>query len=1233
MRKGKLKKEIFTIVMAFVMLGVQLFEVLPVQKVSAESAAKLRIVFTTDLHGQVVDVDYSKGSLFATGGLSKAATLIKQAKSEVPDNNTLLFDLGDVMYDFTTDYIYDFDENEIQPIYKAMASLNYDAIILGNHDYEYTLPYIQKQYGATGLQDKVIASNITDAVTGNHVWHENKIIEKNLTTADGQTVSVKVGVIGESIPTLSKKRCDYTGVLAGEDIVANVSKETRALKDQGADIVVVLAHSGIGSEEPAPMDENVGYALTRIEGVDAVLCGHKHAYFCADGKTQYDAYPGVDTETRLVNGKNLVMVANSGQGIGVIDLDVAGDKKIVGRKSQIRKVKTDTPIDAGIAAFMDKWGTTFVADSTEILCELDSSARWQNYFSAVEDNSPVQLLNDIAISYGLQYQNNVNTECKGLPVVAASRYSKYGSGSGLDYYDISKYFTSADLYQLMNYRIQLWRYRVTGAQLKEWLEWSASAYETAGNNILNVTSGPAVTSSPASIMTPSPTEHNATATPSSTGHNATSAAVSAEAITEKLGEQMEADTPVATGKDENEEDEKPADAEESNLPAQIEVSNEPVVDETAAPPSNVLDGILNYKGSKPLQYALQEMYLTDLSRFYVLDGIEYHINTAIAPRYDYNGKKINDTHRVDSVMRNGKEINDSDEFLLIVNRLDSTTIPDQFVTADMSKLSAADTRTFFKKYMQKKAECGTMGNLEDNNWSISYSNKHQYVLQTGSGASSLIESRPWIKELLDSSEDYDYYRADLAKKDLSDKTGPNVNLIALKDIETNHNVQVAVQATDSSGIASLSYLHGKYAADSIAWNGAQQVKDGYFACGENGVYSVKAMDGRGNQTVRYICINNINDGVLEAPQVDTYTNRKSYISGTAEPVTTIFFELEDSTVYKTTVNDDGNFKYELPPQNAGTKIFVYVKDDDGRVSARTVVTVKRTGPNKPVLDQVTTAVRTVTGELNDVNVYPVFILDNKKTVFMQDDGTQELYNASEIYQKDYRVEKLKMDIAADGAFTMSLPYLLTAKEDVKMRTLDVAARNSMGTKRAVKQTVPAKPVLNEVTNLTTKIKVFSEEKCSSATVTVGKKKYKITKKTYVSSKKMYRYVKKIKRTNSGVKVKAFLTNVKGDGAAVKIYKKEVVPDTPKLNKVKAGDKKITGHVDVVGDGTEAEGVTVSNTNTKVFVYVNGKKRTASIDFEGNYTLRLKHKIKSGTKIGVKARNKKGAGLKKTITVK
>ncbi len=1181
------------------MLVTQFAGVMPGKKAAAEGdTADLRIMFTTDLHGQVVDVDYSKGTLFPTGGLNKAVTLIKQAKSEVPDGNTLLFDLGDVMYDYTTDYIYNHDESETQPIYKAMASLNYDAIILGNHDYEYTLPYIQKQYETSGLKDKVIASNITDAVTGKHVFQENKIIEKTLKTADGQSVTVKVGVIGESIPTLSKKRCDYTGVLSGEDMVENVKKETKILKDAGADVVVVLAHSGVGSEQPAKMDENVGYALTQIDGVDAVLCGHMHSNFCADGTTHYDKYPGVDTEKGLVNGKNLVMVANVGQGIGVIDLGISTRKNIVTRKSQIRKTKKSTSADSTITSYMDKWGAVFGADSTEVLAELKNSARWQNYFGTIEDSSPIQLLNDMAISYGLEYQNNDNTDCKGLPVVAASRYSRYGAGSGLDFYDIKEDFTSADLYQLMNYRIQLWRYKVTGAQLKEWLEWAASAYETAGSNV--ITSGPAVSSSPQP------------GSPASGPGVTTGAGITTGGTVASAG---------------------PVKPEGQGETGNALIVNPGFSNRGITQTSDLLAGIVNYRGSKPLQYSLQELYLTDLSRFYIFDGVEYTIDTSVAPRYNYGAQKINDTWRVTNITINGQAVKDTDEVLLVVNRLDGTKIPNMFTTQALKKLSAADTREYFKKYMQKLSECGTLGNLEDNNWDVKYSNKYQYVVKTGSGASDLVESRSWIKGLLDSSEDYYYYRADLARMDKTDKSGPDLNLASLNEKETNHKVKVAVQATDRSGISSVRYLHGKYHGNSIAWQNAKDVQNGFAECDENGIYSVRAVDGKGNDTVRYIRINNINNGILEAPQVDTYTNRKSYITGTAEAVATIYFELEDSTVYHATVKDDGTFKYALPPQNAGKKVYVYVKDDEGRCSARTVVTVKRTGPNKPVMEKVTTAVRTVTGEINDKNVYPVFILESKKVVFMQDDGTEELYKQSDFYNKDYKIEKLAMTITADGTYTFSLPYLLTANTQLKVRTLDVAIRSSMGTKRTVKQTVPAKPVMQTVSNYSTKVKVFSEEKCKSATITVGKKKYTIKKKTYVASKKMYRYQRKIERTNSGVRVNAYLTNVKGNSPVLKTTKTEVVPDTPKVNKMKAGQKKITGHVDVVGDAAAEEGVTVENTNTKVFAIINGKKYSASIDFEGNYTIKLKYKLISGTKVVMKARNKKGMGIKKKYVIK
>lgn len=1185
MKKGKQVRRMVCMGLVLAMTVIQLLGEGLTLRASAEGAdtANLRLLFTTDLHGQVTNIDFTTGAAFPEGGLAKINTLLGKARAEVGRENTLTFDLGDVMYDYTTDYIYDYDENAIQPIYQAMATIGYDAITLGNHDFEYTLPYIQNQLRAAGLEDKVVLSNVKDANTGATVWNENKIIEKTLTTEQGNQLSVKVGVIGETIPTLSQKRCSYLGVLATEDIVDNVTKEAQVLKSQGADIIVVIAHSGIGDQVPAKMDDNVCYALTQVDNVDVVMSGHQHAFFCADGSTKYDSYPGVDTETGLVNGKNLVMSSNNGKGIGLVDLTLSGANgysQIVGRRSEIRKVKTSTAEDQNITNFLGTWANTFVGDSMQILCEMASNARLQNYFGTLEDDGVIQLLNDIGISYGLLYQNNENTAYQNLPVVSAARYSKYGGGSGEDYYDISNNFTKANLYQILNYRVQLWLYVVTGSQLKEWLEWSASAYETTGNVV-------------------------PTATPDASGVTTESgigSAASNSGINAKKAPKM------VSGQSKN-------------------LSQRKGIDQVG----DLLDGILSYKGSKPLQFVLQQEWRTEWGNYYVLDGIEYHIDTSVAPRYDYNGVMINDTRRVDHVTRNGQEIRDDEQFLLVVNRLNSKAVPNQFVTQSVDKLSQSKTRAFFEEYLQRESMCGTMKNTQDDNWSVGFSDEYQYVVKTGAGAADIAETKQWIKELLDHSEDFYFYRADFSARSTYDTTGPSLNLKSLNDEETHKDVRVAVQATDVSGIHSVRYLLGKYTEDSTVWDHATLLQN-YFDCKENGVYSVLAMDVYGNRTVRYIRINNINRSVLEAPKVNTYTNRKTYIEGTSEPLATVYFELENGDVYKTAVKNDGTFKYKLPPQKADSKIYVYVKDSEGRASARTVVIVKRTGPNKPELEKIETRSRLVKGDLNDTNAYPVIIIDDKKTVFMQDDGTKDLYKKSALYNAKYKVVETSFDIKADGTMSFELPYLLPAKTKVIMRSLDVAARNSLSASAKVTQTVPAKPIIDEVTNLSKSVKVYCEEKCTSATITVGKKKYTVKKPKYVASKKMYRYTKKITRTDSGMSIKVYLTNVKGKSSVLKTNKREVVPDTPTLNKVKAGAKKITGRVDVVGDAT-AEGVTVENTNTKVFVYINNKKCEAKVSFEGDYSLKLKKKLAAGTTITVKARNKKGTSLKRTVTVK
>lgn len=1147
---------------------------------ATEDLANLRLIFTSDLHGQVTTEDYETGGTFTTGGLSRAATLISEAKSEVNANNTLLFDLGDVLYDYTTDYIYNYDSSANQPIYSAMSKLGYDAIVLGNHDFDYDLNYIQTQLKNSGMSGKVVLSNVVDANTKKHIWTENKIVKKSLVTKSGKTITVNVGLIGETVPALSKKRTSYKGILETEDIVKNVKKEVTLLQNKGADIIVVLAHSGIGEENPEEKDASVGYALTKVPGVDAVLCGHSHVDFPSSEGSKYDSLPGVDLETGLVNGKTLIQVEKRGASVGVADLMLSNANNkisIADRKTSIRKVTEDTEINQTINSAMGSWAKTFLTDCSEILCEVDSKTELQNFFGTQEDTDAIQLLNNIKISYGLTYINNTDTKYKSYPVVAASSYIKYGMEDEMDYVNVRDVFKRSNMYDLINYKTGLYLYTMTGAQIREWLEWTASFYAKPGESL----------------------------------------------IPEKQEQAEDSSSDEDSGDVENTEN-----STEENTENTENVENSSSILENSNKQIS-LDELLDYDMNKPLQYTLKEDYVDDWKNIYIFDGLEYQIDTTIAPRYNEDGEMINDTNRVISLTRNGAAVSDSAKFVVATHRLPDNDLFNKMEPTKLISTSTEKYRNYIENYIEKVALAGTLKTVKDDNWSVDYHENYDYLVKTGELANEFASEKNWIVKSLLNKNGYEYYLTDFSKQFVSDTTGPCINAVAKTDSETNKDVKVLVQANDKSGVSVVKYALGKYGANNSVWDSASKVSSGSFNCTQNGTYSVMAVDGKGNRSVTYLRILNINRSILDAPVVETYTNRKDYIEGTAEAGATIYFKVDGGSRYSAKVGSNGKFKYALPSQNAGKQIFVYVVDSKGRTSSRTIVTVKRTGPNKPVLNAVKTNSKKISGKLNDTYAYPM-ILVNKKTLYVQNATIKALYKKSAFYDKSYKVKIVPVTIAS-GKFTVTLPKYLTAGTKVQLKTIDVVSRCSLITSGSVVQKVPNKPVkVSAVTNLSKKVKIYTEEKCTRALVKIGKKSYQSTKSSYSSKTKRYCFTVKIPRTDSTSVLKTYVSNAKGNSKACSIRPTEVVPNKPKVDKVKKGAKKITGKVDIIGALNGKN--TVSGTKTKVYVYVNGKRYKAKVKNNGIFTVKVSV-LKKGTKIICKAKNRKGTSLSKTLRVK
>lgn len=450
------------------------------QAASVDGTTTLRILSTTDLHGQSVNINYDSAYEYEKGSLAQAATLIDDAKKSLKYGNTLLVDIGDTIYGYGSDRICDGTVTGVEYMYAEMASLGYDALTVGNHDFDYGYTYLKEQLEEAGLGSKVVVSNVYNAKTKKNVWAENKIITKELKTTSGKTVSVKIGVIGVTTPTLTS-HYDHSLLLTTEDMVDSVKEQVEKLKAKKADVIVALAHTGIGSQdEYVQMTENAGYALSKIDGLDAIIGGHAHVNFpSTDANVQkfYD-YSGVSADGHL-NGKPYVAVKDHGAGVGMVDLKlkvVDGKVSVTGSNVKIKYVKSSTKQHSTVTKINEAYQEQFDELYDTSLSKVDG--RITNYFGPLEDNAAVQVANEAKIRYGLEYINTVATDFRDCPVVAVTSYKLTGDQSVQDYIDVQSDMTVADTLNVQNWNKEFaFIYSMTGADLREWIEWLASAYQ------------------------------------------------------------------------------------------------------------------------------------------------------------------------------------------------------------------------------------------------------------------------------------------------------------------------------------------------------------------------------------------------------------------------------------------------------------------------------------------------------------------------------------------------------------------------------------------------------------------------------------------------------------------------------------------------------------------------------------------------------------------------------------
>lgn len=292
---------------------------------TALAPIQLRILETTDLHGNILDYDYDKNKYTNEFGLVRTATLIKHARQEVP--NSLLFDNGDLLQgNLMAEYVAKVDKlkSGIHPIFKAMNLLDYDAATLGNHDFHFGFDFLHRSIKGANFPYVNANLYINDynetEIDDINFYKPYTILKKKVVDIYGINHTLKIGVIGFVIPdVVNWEKQSIKDRVKVRDIVATAEHFIPIMKEKGADIIIALTHSGIDpNAKPYKNASNAVIPLSKVPGIDVILTGHQHQVF--PDRSKLKGVPGVDTLKGTINGVATVEAGSWGNYLGVIDL-------------------------------------------------------------------------------------------------------------------------------------------------------------------------------------------------------------------------------------------------------------------------------------------------------------------------------------------------------------------------------------------------------------------------------------------------------------------------------------------------------------------------------------------------------------------------------------------------------------------------------------------------------------------------------------------------------------------------------------------------------------------------------------------------------------------------------------------------------------------------------------------------------------------------------------------------
>jgi len=231
------------------------------QSFNSKTVKHITILHTNDTHSHIDPFPSNHSKYPNKGGVPRRATLVENIRNENP--NTLLLDAGDI---FQGTPYFNFYGGELE--FKLMSLLKYDAVTIGNHDFDNGINGLYAQLPHAKFDFLSANYNFKNTILDTHV-KPYKVFLK-----DG----IKIGVFGIGIKLqglVDSKNYEETTYLNPIEIAQDTSRILK--EDEQCDLVICLSHLGYNYKSESKKIGDLELA-SKTKNIDLIIGGHTHTF-------------------------------------------------------------------------------------------------------------------------------------------------------------------------------------------------------------------------------------------------------------------------------------------------------------------------------------------------------------------------------------------------------------------------------------------------------------------------------------------------------------------------------------------------------------------------------------------------------------------------------------------------------------------------------------------------------------------------------------------------------------------------------------------------------------------------------------------------------------------------------------------------------------------------------------------------------------------------------------------